>query len=258
MKARYFLLPLLFLVVISLGCGFEPFLGMLSANDHSIKDGGNTPDGDEDGGDVYKKCQREPGNVFFAANMNPGTKDGNCDTIERFLWVEDKPGKSMFFAAGIHPDSPIQDNEIEQLLGAWQPNKIKMYDDGTCGDEVAGDGIWTISLKLPEGLKIGYKYTWGLQGENWGGTEEWPGNRRLLEIVDVNGDGVVARFDNFGDETTNKDLVNRLLPSKGGRGTVTWDTDANKDGIPDARERMYDSDNDCVLDTWWTPSTFVP
>ncbi|RME26449.1 MAG: hypothetical protein D6806_06235 [Deltaproteobacteria bacterium] len=221
-------------------CGFEPLLGRATASGHELPDGGT--------GCVV-------GNVFFAADMNEGTLDDNCDPIDRFLWAEDKPGASMFFAAGIHPDSPIQDNAIEQMLGAWQPNLIPMHDDGTCGDEVASDGIWTISFDLPVGLRIGYKYTWGLQGENWGGTEEWPGNRRLLEIVDVNGDGVVARFDEFGDQTTNKDKANQLLPANGGRGSIDWETDANGDGIPDARERMVDTDGDCVLDTWWTPST---
>jgi hypothetical protein len=104
------------------------------------------------------------------------------------------------------------------------------------------------------GTRIGYKYTWGLSGDNWGGTEEWPGNRRLMEVVDVNEDHLVARFDNFGDETTNKDVMNRLLPKNGGKGTIDWETDANQDGVPDARERMTDTDSDCSLDTWWTPT----
>ncbi|RLB58744.1 MAG: hypothetical protein DRI34_03960 [Deltaproteobacteria bacterium] len=230
------------LTMLLFGCGFEPLFGRALGEDHPLNDGGVA----------------EIGNVFFAADMNPDTKDGNCDPIDRFLWAEDKPGASMFIAAGIHPDSPIQDNDIEQQLGAWIPNKIPMYDDGTHGDEKAGDGVWTTTFSLPEGLRIGYKYTWGRQGENWGGTEEWPGNRRLLEIVDVNGDGVVARYDNFGDETSNKDVMNRLLPANGGHGTVDWETDANADGVPDAQERMYDSDGDCELDTWWTPAAASP
>jgi hypothetical protein len=104
------------------------------------------------------------------------------------------------------------------------------------------------------GTRIGYKYTWGRAGDNWGGTEEWPGNRRLLEVVDVNGDHVVARYDNFADETTNKDVMNRLLPKNGGEGSIDWETDANSDGVPDARERMTDTDADCTLDAWWTPT----
>ncbi len=196
--------------------------------------------------------------VVIAADMNAGTKDGNCDPIDRFLWAEDTEGARMFIAAGIHPDSPIQDNAIEQDLGAWVPNSVPMYDDGTQADEKAGDGVWTTSFVLPVGLRIGYKYTWGRQGENWGGTEEWPGNRRLLEIVDASGDHVVARRDNFADEASNKDIMNRLLPVNGGDGTVTWDTDANGDGVPDARERMIDTNGDCSADAWWTPGNAQP
>jgi hypothetical protein len=212
---------------------------------------------DEDA--YYSQCgyERPMTQVVLAVDMNAGTKDGNCDTIDRFLWAEDAEGAGMFVAAGIHPDSPIQDNNIEQLLGAWVPNSVAMYDDGSHGDDRAADGIWTTVFELPVGLRIGYKYTWGRQGDNWGGTEEWPGNRRILEIVDVNGDHIVARHDNFADETSNKDLMNRLLPANGGNGTVDWETDANSDGVFDARERMHDSDSDCTFDSWWTPSAVL-
>jgi hypothetical protein len=195
--------------------------------------------------------------AVFAVDFNQGTKDGNCDPIDRFLWAEDQSGAKMFFAAGLHPDSPVTDETYNQLLGAWVPNKIPMYDDGTHGDDKAGDSVWTVSFVLPVGTRIGYKYTWGLSGDNWGGTEEWPGNRRLMEVVDVNEDHIVARYDNFADEATNKDVMNRLLPKNGGTGLVDWETDANKDGIPDARERMIDTnptDENCSLDTWWTPT----
>jgi hypothetical protein len=211
---------------------------------------------DED--DYYVQCglDRPMITVAFFVDNNDGTKDGNCDTP--IPWADEQPGASMFIAAGIHPDSPIQDNNIEQMLGAWIPNKVPMYDDGTHGDEKSGDGIWSLSFELPVGLKIGYKYTWGRQGDNWGGTEEWPGNRRLLEVVDVNGDHLILRYDVFGDETSNKDLANQLLPSNGGKGSIDWETDANSDGIADARERMYDSDGDCILDSWPTSSTITP
>jgi hypothetical protein len=192
--------------------------------------------------------------MVFAVDFSEGTLDGNCDPIDRFLWAEDQPGASMFFAAGLHPDSPVTDETYNQLLGAWVPNKIPMYDDGTHGDDRGGDGVWTVSFVLPVGTRIGYKYTWGRAGDNWGGTEEWPGNRRILEVADVNGDHLAARLDNFADETTNKDVMNRLLPKNGGKGSIDWETDANSDGVPDARERMIDTNADCTLDVWWTPT----
>jgi hypothetical protein len=193
--------------------------------------------------------------VVMAVDFNDGRKDGNCDAVNRFKWVRDEPGKQMFFTGGVHEESPIQDLEADDALGSWIPNQNPMYDDGSNGDEVAGDNVWTIAFVLPKGLRIGYKYTWGKQGALWTGSEEWPGNQRLLEVFDVNGDNIVHRRDHFGDEATNKDKVNL---NRRGRGTVTWDTDVNRDDVPDARERMVDEDNDCVLDEWVKPTRIGP
>jgi hypothetical protein len=41
---------------------------------------------------------------------------------------------------------------LPQLGG--DPNRIAMHDDGTGGDEKAGDGIWMIRLELPVGAGI--------------------------------------------------------------------------------------------------------
>jgi hypothetical protein len=196
--------------------------------------------------------------VVFEVDFNEGRKDGNCDVISRFRWVRDEPGKSMFFVGGFHMESPIQDPNIDSSMGnrgGWVPNIIPMADDGTRGDAVAGDNVWTIFFDLPRGARIGYKYTWGTQGALWTGSEEWPGNQHILEIIDVNGDNIVYRRDNFGDEATNKDKVNL---NRRGNGMVTWDTDVNGDGIPDARERRLDTDFDCTLDEWVTPTGVGP
>ncbi len=139
--------------------------------------------------------------------------------------------------------------------GGWTPNQIKMYDDGTHGDQTAGDNIWSISFDLPRGVRIGYKYTWGKQGLLWTGTEEWPGNQRILEVDDVNADGFVVRFDNFGDEASNKDLSN-LNPKSGG--SLDWNEDLNGDGFPEAREVPGDLDNDCVPDKTFVTPDWVP
>ena len=118
-----------------------------------------------------------------------------------------------------------------------------MYDDGTNGDEVAGDNIWTVSFVIPRGdpangqvFRVGYKFTWGIRGALWTGSEEWPGNSRILEVVDVNGDGFVYRHESWADEATNKDASN--LNSKS-TGTITWTTDLHGCG-PEAQENRYD------------------
>lgn len=196
--------------------------------------------------------------VVFAVDFNEGRLDGNCDSINRFRWVQDAPGKSMFFVGGVHEESEIQSTEVDAAMGntaGWVPNQVAMYDDGTNGDETAGDNVWSITFVLPRGMRVGYKYTWGTQGALWTGSEEWPGNQHILEIVDVNEDGFVYRKDNFGDEASNKDKVNL---NRRGNGNVTWETDNNEDGIPDARERPIDSDNDCQPDGWVTPTGVGP
>lgn len=197
--------------------------------------------------------------TVLEVDFNEGRQDGNCDNISRFRWVEDEPGKQMYFVGGLHEDSPVQDLQYNALLGSasgsWTPNQIPMYDDGTNGDEAAGDNIWTLTVDLPRGARIGYKYTWGQRGQLWTGTEEWPGNQRILEVVDVNEDDFVRRRDNFADEATNKDKSN-LNRSSGGE--IDWESDVNDDGIPDAWERPLDLDNDCMLDMFVTPTAIGP
>ncbi|MCI0672770.1 MAG: hypothetical protein L0Y64_20175 [Myxococcaceae bacterium] len=196
--------------------------------------------------------------TVFTVNFNAGKLNGACGQIDRFRWVRNEPGRQMFFVGGIHKTSPVQDILVDAMLGnrgGWTPNQVSMYDDGTNGDQVAGDNIWSVAFDLPRGVRIGYKYTWGNKGDLWTGTEEWPGNQRIFEVQDVNGDGYVARFDNFGDEATNKDLYN-LNPKSGG--TLEWDEDLNGDGQPEAREVPADVDNDCVPDGFVTPDWVAP
>jgi hypothetical protein len=148
--------------------------------------------------------------VVFSVDFNQGTLNGNCGSIDRFKWAKDKPGKSMFFVGWVHVQSEVQDPAINNLLGASTPNTIPMYDDGTNGDEVAGDNIWTIAFDIPRTpgklLRIGYKIVW--------------------------------RRDVFGDEATNKDNSNLNLS---GAGSITWSTDLHGCGTPEAHENKYDN-----------------
>jgi hypothetical protein len=180
--------------------------------------------------------------LVFTVDFNAGTLDGNCGNIDRFKWAVDKPGKRMFFVGWIHLDSEVQDPVINNLLGSSTPNTIPMYDDGTNGDEKAGDNIWTVTFDVPRTpgkiLRVGYKFTWGTQGAQWTGSEEWPGNSRILEVVDDNGDNIVWRRDVFGDEATNKDKSNS---NQSGHGFIDWTTDLHGCGTPESHENKYDN-----------------
>jgi hypothetical protein len=192
---------------------------------------------------VLRVCPREDAVRLVIACAFADAVDANGNAIDRYKWLDPKEvandQRRMFIAAGLHPESPLQSTEVHQSLGAWVPNAVAMYDDGTHGDERARDSVWTVTFDLPPGARIGYKFTWGVQGANWTGTEEWPGNQRILDVRDLDGDLIVARKDAFGDETTNKDKTNTRAFARGGTGTVTWTTDADGDGVIDAGEGDY-------------------
>jgi len=214
--------------------------------------------------------------VVFMLDMSAGKKDGNCQAVDTFAWAKDKPGKHVYITGGVHKTTPICDDQrktacltqtqadqANKLLGNWVPNQIRMYDDGTHGDIAANDSIYTISFNLPyipisdspdgRGVRLGYKYTYGHPGQGWTGSEEWPGNQRIIELEDVNGDGIVTRYDIFGDETSDKDKANQLTPANGGCGVNLWETDKRDACGHDTWENRIDTNGDCKPDTWPNP-----
>ncbi len=54
-------------------------------------------------------------------------------------------------------------------LGALVPNRVAMYDDGTHGDQRAGDAVWSYSARLSPGKLVLYVYT------NSGPEGKWEG-----------------------------------------------------------------------------------
>ncbi|MEK6571298.1 MAG: carbohydrate-binding module family 20 domain-containing protein, partial [Bacteroidota bacterium] len=82
-------------------------------------------------------------------------------------------------------------------LGAWVPNRIRMYDDGTHGDQKAGDGIWAVELAFPVGTEIQYKFTNSGKLGNWNPGEEFQGLNRKSRIGLVDNSQTVL-FDVFG------------------------------------------------------------
>ncbi|MGB0591449.1 MAG: choice-of-anchor X domain-containing protein [Myxococcota bacterium] len=203
--------------------------------------------------------------VVFHVDLRPGRLNGNCAEVDPYKHTSPAPGKSVFLTGGIHEDTPVcrlgdtsdclteaQIDAANALLGDWEPNRVAMHDDGTQGDVQANDGVWTLVLTLPyiapilgdagdvdeawAGVRLGYKYSFGQAGSGWTDSEEWPGNRRLLELIDLNGDHIVTRYDVFGDETSNKDFVNQRAPVKGGCSFVTWAQDTEQGCLSDTRE----------------------
>jgi len=215
--------------------------------------------------------------VVLTSRIEKSVKNANCEDFLPFTWAPEGDGKRLFLTGGIHKDTPkcsairsdhcltaLQIDNANKALGNWVPNVVPMYDDGSNGDAVSGDGIWTASFELPwwdpatapdgSAVRIAYKFTYGTPKQGWTDSEEFPGNQRILELVDDNGDHVVTRFDLFADETSNKDKANALAPAKDGCGVNTWPSVSAKGCASDTHERAADLNGDCVIDGWPPPS----
>jgi hypothetical protein len=224
--------------------------------------------------------------VVFMADIRTGNRDLNCATINPFKFASNEEGKQMFLAGGMETDdqtalTPVctqaKGSEcltkdewagVNKALGNWVPNQVPMRDDGQGGDAVSGDGVWTAVFDLPyiavgtgaegkRGVRVGYKYTYGFPGQGWGKSEEWPGNHRVLELADLNGDGLVVRYDYFGDETSNKNVAN-INQGLCGSNKNPWPEQASPGCFSDVHENRVDTDADCKPDTFPSPGAVVP
>jgi hypothetical protein len=74
-----------------------------------------------------------------------------------------------------------------------------MFDDGTHGDVLAGDGVWTLDVEVPVGEVVYYKYTNSGKAGEWVPGEEFPGANRRLEVMSKQGDLLIIH-DTFGKQ----------------------------------------------------------
>ncbi|MCX7984286.1 MAG: hypothetical protein N3A63_05240, partial [Bacteroidetes bacterium] len=100
-------------------------------------------------------------------------------------------------AQGMYVRKSIYITGNHELLGNWVPNKVQMYDDGTHGDERAGDNVWTIELQFPVGTVIEYKYTNSGPEGSWYPGEEFPARNRTITVESSSGGRIILR-DTFG------------------------------------------------------------
>jgi hypothetical protein len=173
-------------------------------------------------------CDPSQVNVLFTVDVSGQGKDGNG--APQSIRQPSREGK-VFLGITLDPLSPVPDS-AGVLRPRLTPNdpQTEMFDDGSGGDEVAGDGIFSRVLALPRGMRVLYKYTNGSPNEGFTGTEEWPGNARILQVEDVltssasgQPDCLVIRRDVFGDEASNKNFVN--LNARLGGGSLGYDDD---------------------------------
>lgn len=177
--------------------------------------------------------------VMFTVDVSGQAKDGNG--APQFIRQPPKEGK-VFLGITLDPTSPVPDS-AGALRPRLTPNDpaTEMFDDGSHGDEQAADGVFTTTLALPRGMRVLYKYTNGSPNEGFTGTEEWPGNARILVVEDVltsatsgQPDCLVVRRDSFGDESSNKNFVN--LNARLGGGDLGYDSDLGGLAVPPPAE----------------------
>jgi hypothetical protein len=114
-----------------------------------------------------------------------GNVDGEIEVIFRLFADKWSVPKAMYMA-GNHPK-----------LGNLIPNKIIMYDDGTHGDQKAGDHVWSYSATFAAGTNLFYVYT------NSGEEGKWEGldvpHIRSFTVEAKNGEEKVYRpIESFG------------------------------------------------------------
>ncbi|MCC7380368.1 MAG: hypothetical protein IT384_00955 [Deltaproteobacteria bacterium] len=174
------------------------------------------------------RCDPTRLNALFSVDLSGRARDGNG--APQLIRQPPKEGK-VFLGFTADESSPIADESIPRKLVPNDPSYL-MTDDGRGGDEAGGDGVFSVVVPLPRGARLLYKYTDGSAGQGFTGTEEWPGNARILEVEDVltgRPDGapdcLIVRRDSFGDEASNKNFVNLNTVAEQRGGTVRFETD---------------------------------
>ncbi|MBN2329617.1 MAG: SGNH/GDSL hydrolase family protein [Candidatus Omnitrophica bacterium] len=87
-------------------------------------------------------------------------RDDSSDYLFRAQTSDERALSRGVFIAGDHPD-----------LGGEAPYKVRMYDDGTHGDEKAGDRIWSLQISIKEPEPVHFTFTVN-------GVEEQRGDRQ--------------------------------------------------------------------------------
>jgi hypothetical protein len=109
-------------------------------------------------------------------------EDRLIDVVFRVSQGTSQVSQKMYIS-GSHPS-----------LNSFEPNTLSMYDDGTHGDEVPGDKIWSLRVRLPSNSTVLYTYTNSGDARVWNGLDI-PIVRQVLPGRFLNG---ILPLDEFG------------------------------------------------------------
>jgi len=151
-------------------------------------------------------------NVYRFARLAGGTMpERTFDPILRTFPTGEKSGRGTMAQSvvdlvrvvfqcdvrGIDVRTAIYVAGNHDVLGSWQPNLVRMFDDGTNGDMASADGIWTLEVYLPPGATIEYKFTNSGTRGVWSPSEEFPILNRKATIDKNPGERMIL-LDRFG------------------------------------------------------------
>jgi hypothetical protein len=102
------------------------------------------------------------------------------------VYAGKKPVPKAIYIVGAHP-------ELADLV----PNKVAMYDDGTHGDQHAGDRVWSYTAAMKPGTKLFYVYTNSGEEGKWEGLDV-PYIREFQVEAKSCGERVYLPIESFG------------------------------------------------------------
>lgn len=116
-------------------------------------------------------------------NTRRASPKGEIEVVFR-VYVGGRPVRKAVYIVGTH-----------EKLGDLVPNRVAMYDDGTYGDERAGDNVWSYSATFSAGTRLFYVYTNSGEEGKWDGLDV-PEIRSLT--VDAKLSKVYRPIESFG------------------------------------------------------------
>ena len=109
------------------------------------------------------------------------------------------------------------------------PNTVSMHDDGTGGDERAGDGVWSLEASFAAGARVSYVYTNSGRAGRWEGLDV-PHVRSLVVPPSRGAAPVYLPIETFGrvymqaddwhTDATGYELIARAVADAIGQGRV--------------------------------------
>jgi lysophospholipase L1-like esterase len=79
-------------------------------------------------------------------------------------------------------------------LATFTPNRLELYDDGTHGDQVSDDGVWSRAIDVEKTGKLSYLYTDGERAGEWRGLESYRPRSFAVRELGVTMYAPVAQF----------------------------------------------------------------